>query len=342
MKTEQKTPRVNRETLFEILSFARPHDSPCEKAFCKEFIDKAHPDMMQDAFGNRILRIGSAPILWSSHVDTVAAAGGPQLLNFDTETGIVELAAGKPGMSLGADDGVGIWIMLALIEKGMEGLYVFHRGEEKGCLGSRWIVNNTPDLLTGIDAAIAFDRAGYRDIITHQSFGMTASDKFAWSLAAQLNKVGTLRFQPDDTGVYTDTNEYAHLIPECTNVSVGYYGQHTSGETLDVHHAEELLSAVLMLDLDAFHIERTPGEGGWDIGRPAIRKRYASKLADDMLLQAVEMMPETVARFLQAEGYCLDNLLDFRWEEGDDPEDELDRAYERAWGGEVELEDEAA
>src|SRR5205085_10435218 len=70
-------------------------------------------------------------------------------------------------------------------------------------------------------------------------------------------------FRPDDTGVYTDTNEYADLIAECSNVSVGYDCNHGPNEILDVYHAEKLLAAVLKLDLDALVIHRQPGEGGW-------------------------------------------------------------------------------
>src|SRR3546814_16306749 len=81
-------------------------------------------------------------------------------------------------MSLGADDGAGLWIMLGMIAAACPGLYLFHRGEEQGCLGSRWIERHTPELLANIDAAIAFDRAGLGDVITHQSYGRTCSAAF--------------------------------------------------------------------------------------------------------------------------------------------------------------------
>lgn len=330
---------VNRNTLFEILSFARPHDGKMEQRFLKEFIDKAHPDMTRDAFGNRMVRIGSAPILWSCHVDTVGTHDSHQLVAFDPETGIAQLQNGKVGQSLGADDGAGVWMMLAMLEAGVQGLYVFHRGEERGCLGSRWIVNHTPELLKGIDAAIAFDRAGTRDIITHQSYGMTASDEFALSLATQLNAKG-LKFRPDDTGVYTDTNEYADLIAECSNVSVGYECNHGPKETLDVYHVEKLLAATLSLDLDALEIKRQPGEGGWQSymgssfnssmdGSPLDRTRNA-KIAD--LLEVIEHCPEAAAAILYHAGYVADDLWDAALEGMDDddasrdPDSDLDRA----------------
>ena len=320
-----------RDLLLEILSFARPHDSECEKRFVREFVDKAHPDITQDAFGNRMVRLGSAPIMWSCHVDTVAAEGGYQMVDFDPMTGLASLRNGKGGMSLGADDGAGVWIMLQMLKAGVEGLYVFHRGEERGCLGSEWIVRNTPELLHGIDAAIAFDRGGTHDVITHQSFGMTASDKFAWSIANQLNRHKGLRFQPDNTGVFTDTNTYADLISECSNLSVGYDRNHGPNETLDVYHAERLLDAMLVLDLDAIEIDRQPGEGGWRsyMGASAGGGRHTEF---DDLVQAVIDLPEAAAELLASYGITCDDVWDFAVDNPNDPVAvELDAAYERAW-----------
>jgi hypothetical protein len=283
---------TGRAGLLEILSWARPHDSATERAFCREFLDPI-PGMRTDGFGNRMLMIGDQPrTLWSCHVDTVAAVGGPQTVGID-EHGIAHLCDGKAGMSLGADDGAGLWIMLGMIAARRPGLYLFHRGEEEGCLGSRWIRHHTPELFKDIDAAIAFDRAGLGDVITHQSYGRTCSDAFAASLASALNGLnGDFRYAPDDTGVYTDTNEYAGLVPECTNLSVGYQRQHGPRETLDVAHCEKLLAAMLELDASRLVIERDPSikeevdRWGWfdrDRGRG---DPFAEAVADHPLLAA--------------------------------------------------------
>jgi hypothetical protein len=225
-----------------------------------------------------------------------------------------------------------------MIERGLEGLYIFHRGEEKGCLGSRWIVENTPDLVKGIDAAIAFDRAGKRDIITHQSFGMTASDEFALSLADQLNRTKGLDFRPDDTGVYTDTNEYADLIAECSNVSVGYDCNHGPNETLDVYHVEQLLKAVCSLDVHQIVIKRQPGEGGW---QSYMGSSYRSSMAGSAtrignariadLIEVITHCPDAAALLLYEAGYNADDVWDAAFEGNlqDDPYDtdsDLDRA----------------
>ena len=306
---------MNTDGLIEILSWARPHDSETEQRFCREFLDTV-PGMQKDAFGNRMCRIGTDKVLWSCHVDTVAKRGGPQAVSLDAD-GIASLAAGKPGMSLGADDGAGVWIMLSMIAAGRPGLYVFHRGEEVGCLGSAWIVENTPELLTGIDAAVAFDRAGHRDIITHQISGRTCSDAFAQSFADELSLLGggLLAYRPDDGGVYTDTNEYAHIIPECSNVSVGYRGQHGPRETLDVVHCARLLNAMLNFDFAKMKIERDPtAPDRHDFDWHRTPKRRADKLED--YASVIETYPYVAAQLLTRLGVSLDDFVDETWGDG--------------------------
>lgn len=307
---------AGRTGLLEILSWARPHDSGIERAFCREYLDPI-PSMTADAFGNRILAIGNRPrVMWSCHVDTVAARDGQQAVRVDT-LGIASLRNGKPGMSLGADDGAGVWIMLNMIAAGRPGLYLFHRGEEQGCLGSNWIRKNTPELLQDIDAAVAFDRAGYNDVITHQSYGRTCSDAFAASLASALNALNrSFRYAPDDTGIFTDTNEYAGIVPECTNLSVGYHGQHGPKETLDVGHCEDLLAAMLELDASRLVIERDPSireDDRW--GWPGSHRGYRDDFTD-----AVADYPELAARMLEQCGVSVDEFRMAIWEEemGDD------------------------
>jgi peptidase M28-like protein len=300
-------PVTGRELLLEILSWARPHDSDTEHRFVRSFIDIV-PGMEQDEFGNRFVRIGESNIMWSCHVDTVSAKGGYRQLAFDEDTGVIGLADGKAGQSLGADDGAGVWIMLEMIRAGRPGLYVFHRGEEHGCLGSRWASIHTPDLFKGIDAAVAFDRAHYADVITHQSFGRTCSDAFAVSMADQLNSIHRqavskpwFTYQPDDTGMYTDTNEYAAIVPECSNLSVGYFDQHGPRETLDIFHVEALRDVMLSFDATKLVIERDPADMseayGWKNWED-----YAPVTPHSELLDLVYEYPDEVATLLDSLG----------------------------------------
>jgi hypothetical protein len=269
-KKKQKpgVPQPPRD-LVDMLSYMRPHGSVSEIEFLKRFIDTL-PGVTRDAFGNRLVRVGPEPqrILWSCHVDTVHNKDGRLEhgeLVLGLRTGLLHISTeARPSVNcLGADDTAGVWIMRKMIANRVPGLYVFHRGEEQGCLGSKWIKQNTPDLLTGIDFAIAFDRQGTNEVITHQVCGRTASDTFAKQFAAICGP----DFKPSDRGVFTDTYTYARLIPECTNISVGYYGQHSVTERLDWAHLNRLLSRLLQAhtkgDLAALTAHRDPTAFGF-------------------------------------------------------------------------------
>jgi len=305
-------------TLLTILSWARPHGSEEVAQFCRDYLDTV-PGMTRDAFGNRILRIpnlgGSASrVLWSCHVDTVHAKGGRQspVLGAD---GVITLADGKPGQCLGADDGAGIWLMLEMIAAKRPGLYVFHQGEEVGCLGSKWIVQNTPALLADIDAAIALDRAGFSDVITHQSGGRCASDTFATALMGALNNTWGMTYDLCDGGVYTDTIEYRGIVPECINLSVGYDRQHGPRETQDFTFLCGLLKALLSIDFRSLPICRVPSDewprqsfrGGttWDNDRD-----YLDMEEGQSLIDLCASHPAVAASLLLQLGITVDDFID--------------------------------
>jgi hypothetical protein len=65
-------------------------------------------------------------------------------------------------------------------------------------------------------------------------------------------------YSPDDTGVYTDTAEFTDDIPECTNISVGYYNEHGDRENLDIVHFAALATACVMLDWENLPTDRDP------------------------------------------------------------------------------------
>jgi hypothetical protein len=195
--------------------------------------------------------------LFTSHVDTVHKADGNNSFRYNQQW----LEAGTPGNCLGADDGAGVALLLHMIENNVPGYYIFFQGEERGGRGSSWLAENMPDLLYEFNKAVAFDRKDVFSVITHQAWGRCCSDAFADSLSAQLNLANEgFMYTIDDTGLYTDTAEFINFIPECTNVSVGYYNEHTPNEKLDTYHFEDLGAAVLEVKWDELTIERDPDE----------------------------------------------------------------------------------
>jgi hypothetical protein len=234
------------DRLLEMLTYKRPNRSKSEKRYINRFIA---PLADPDNFGNYIVKIGDNPkVMFSSHTDTVHKTGGRQKISIDGNTNTVFVAGSE---CLGADDGTGNWIMLEMIEAGIDGLYVFHRGEECGGLGSRFIAKHNQDLLKPIDVAVAFDRMDFGDVIDSQSSGKCCSPEFADSLAGELGS----EWQ-SCAGLFTDTANYNHLIPECTNISVGYQAQHTKYETQSLDFAKDLLELCLDIDWHALPVKR--------------------------------------------------------------------------------------
>lgn len=232
--------------LADMLRFMRPDGSNAEKAFIAKYIDPLGCE--KDSFGNRYKRIGTAPILWSSHTDTVHINGGRQ--NVAIKDGI----ATSTMNCLGADCTTGVFIMRQMIFNGVEGLYIFHRAEEVGGIGSRHIAKTYAKALEEYKFAIAFDRKGETSIITHQG-SRCCSDEFADSLTVALD----MKYIKDDGGTFTDTANYTDYIPECTNISVGYYAQHTKSESQDVDFACRLADRMCVADFTKLVEKRVKG-----------------------------------------------------------------------------------
>lgn len=231
--------------LMSMLTYKRQAGSKSEAEFIAKYIDTI-PGMASDTYGNRWVVVGEnkAGVMFSCHTDSVHRDAGRQGIRYDGR--YIALKADAQSNCLGADDGAGVFLCVELIAAGVEGLYVFHREEERGGRGSAFIAeaysgkhsaqadhDTAKRMLDGIRCCIAFDRKGTTSVITHQSMGRTASDAFANSMSDALSLP---RLKPDDTGMFTDSANYAQsCIAECTNLSVGYEHEHRNAEYLDTH-----------------------------------------------------------------------------------------------------------
>jgi hypothetical protein len=253
---------ADESTILQMFRYMRPMGSTTEQIFINQYL--APLGFKRDEFDNLVLTVGeNAPFLFSCHMDTVHYNEGLQSLSYNEETGILSLSkrAKRRGSNcLGADDTAGIWLITEMVKAGVPGTYIIHYGEESGCIGSSALAKGNPMWLSQFRFAMAFDRAYREDVITHQMGRRTCSDAFARSLSKALGG----KYRPDDGGSYTDTNEYAHIIPECTNVSVGYFRQHSSDETQDVRFLIELRDNLIQLDFASLVIERDPTVSLWD------------------------------------------------------------------------------
>lgn len=240
----------------DMLAWRRPAGSKTERRFIHKFLSPL--DMNIDAYGNLYKRIDDkSRVLWSCHTDTVHSHGGAQRLTV-SPNGVV-VVSDKASNCLGADDTSGVWLMRELILAKKPGLYVFHREEECGMHGSAFIAKKTPELLKDIDIAIALDRRGFDDVITHQAGGRCCSQAFASDLAAALNADGC-SYKPSSYGIFTDTASYVDIVPECTNISVGYDDQHTRRENQSLPFLASLRETLLSVDPNKLSVDRDPTE----------------------------------------------------------------------------------
>lgn len=164
--------------------------------------------------------------------------------------------------NLGADDKAGVVLMLNLMSEGVPGLYYFFMGEESGCVGSSNMSRVYDDkvkngILPQVNKCISFDRRGYDSIITNQNGMESCSNEFAQDLSNKLNEYG-FWFKPDNGGVYTDSAEFVDIIPECTNISVGYFNEHTTTEKQDIEFLEFLGIVITKIDWENITIKRDP------------------------------------------------------------------------------------
>lgn len=243
---------VLMRTFMRAVTARRDHGTATEGRFVAWLINRL-PVTMVDAAGNVHVDLRTQPhhrSMFTAHTDSVHRGGGVNTVRVDGNTWRADI-----GHALGADDGAGCALLCHMIDHKIPGYYVFFRGEECGGVGSTWLAANLPNLFAGIDRAIAFDRADYYDVITHQMHGRCCSDKFAQALADELS-TATAWYMPCDTGVFTDTANLTELIPECTNISVGYKNQHGDREEQDIPFLVALSETVLTVAWDDLPTER--------------------------------------------------------------------------------------
>lgn len=214
--------------------------------------------LKKDEAGNLYIKIGESNTMFASHLDTVG--GDVEVVH------VIEKDKIKTKNSvLGADDKAGVTVMLYMIHNGVPGLYVFFMGEEVGCRGSKALAsyiekNPNDELYKSINKVISFDRKGYGSVITYQMSERCCSDDFANSLIKELNKHNGLNFSKDTGGILTDSVQFTDIYAECTNLSVGYFAQHTNNESQDIVWLQKFADACIKVNWEGLTIKRKPGE----------------------------------------------------------------------------------
>jgi hypothetical protein len=255
------------KTFLQLTSQTYPHGT---ENGLKQYLPK---NIQTDEFGNYFIKIGESKTMFTCHLDTACKKQEPVKHIFNKN-----MISTNGSSILGADDKAGMVVLLYMIEHNIPGQYYFFLGEEVGCLGSSYLAKSD-EWDRSIQRVISFDRRGTVSVITHQLMGRCCSDEFAEELSRQLNSSGLVNLSPDDTGVLTDSASFMELIPECTNISVGYYHEHTTSECQNIEYLLKLCQSSIHVDWENLPTKRDPKET-YDFSK--IFQGYVSVDSEDM------------------------------------------------------------
>ncbi len=219
--------------------------------------------IQEDGVGNYFYKIGESKTVFTSHMDT--ACGRYQKVEHVMDGAFIKTDGSTV---LSADDKAGMAIMLYMIYRKIPGTYYFFQGEESGMVGAHAIIRANREFFKDYSRMVSFDRRAYHSVITHQIGKRGCSQEFALELAQELNYHG-FNYVPDSTGIYTDSASFIGIIPEATNLSVGYFSEHSHSERQNINFLDQLAKAACLV-----HWEELPiGEK-----KDAHRKKYNNYL----------------------------------------------------------------
>lgn len=158
-----------------------------------------------------------------AHADTVFDIADH---TFAIEDGIIRSTT--PNCGLGADDRAGCAIVWLLKDSGHHLLIT--DGEEYGQIGARWLVNHNPDIAEILHKSsfmVQFDRRHGRD---YKFYNIPVSDEFEDFIKHSTGYTNAGK------RAFTDIVTLCKSSESCcgVNLSVGYYDEHTSYESLNI------------------------------------------------------------------------------------------------------------
>jgi hypothetical protein len=240
----------------------------------EEVVPFITPGLTRDQYGNYYTIIGDSDTAFTCHLDTASR----------TKDNVVLVGYKKDGQDfimtdgtsiLGADDKSGVAVIMYMIANNVPGVYWFFYGEERGGIGSGKVAMDYESypFMKKVKKMISFDRRNYYSVITSQMGLECCSNDFAQSLCGELNKSG-LKLNLDPTGIFTDSANFIDIIPECTNVSVGYFNEHTHDELQNITYLERLAKASVAADWSKLTVKRKIGIDD------SLRGKYGKLIAD--------------------------------------------------------------
>lgn len=247
-------PQDVRTTFLSLVTETYPHGHE------EEVVPFITPGLNKDSFGNYYTILGDSDVCFTCHLDTASRSKNEIGLLSHIKDGDEFIVTNGKSI-LGADDKSGVTILMHMIANNIPGVYWFFIGEERGGLGSRYVAENYEKypFMNKIKKCISFDRRNYYSVITQQMGVQCCSNEFAQQICDEMSKNG-LQMKLDPTGIFTDSASFIDLIPECTNVSVGYFNEHTNQEAQNMTFLEKLCKASLNCDWSNLKVYRKLAE----------------------------------------------------------------------------------
>lgn len=275
------------------------------RKYVEDAITEAGFCAVTDDLGNVHVRVpGKTKTIFTSHLDTVHRE--TELLQdvaFFKE-GKDVFAAVADGSCLGADDGTGVWLMLNLIRNKVPGLYCFFVGEECGRVGSEAWVEDNEGLAKLFDRVISFDRKGYHDVVTSQMGQRCTSQAFSDAL---LKELGFTKSKCNPRGSFTDSYSFMGVVSECTNISVGYFSQHSRAESQNLSFANRLRKRLVNVKWESLPTQRSPQVFESYNYQPVLAPDERN-LTYTQVMTLIKTEPELVAAFVKDRNATLKTL----------------------------------
>lgn len=214
---------VLKKAAFDLIEYTTPAGKEQEViTIITDYIRDEINEIEIDEKKNLIINIGSSRTIFTAHTDTFGMNNVKTEYHHSNTTGLI---TGIGKTIIGADDKAGCIVLIGMIRAGVPGKYIFFAGEEKGRIGSSFYAKeNKENLKTEYDRIISFDRKNVVSVITSQMRNQCTSKKFSSALAKKMS------MYEDDGGSYTDSASFTEIISECTNISTGFYNEHTTNE----------------------------------------------------------------------------------------------------------------
>lgn len=177
---------------------------------------------------NYLIAEGDIPIALVAHLDTVHAVEPFQFF-YDEK----EMVMWSP-QGLGADDRVGVILILSILSEGYRPHLIFTTGEEHGGIGANKLVKDYNEAPFNIDFMIELDRCGSEDAVFYNCMNHSFIDYicgFGFTF---------------EEGSFTDICILGrNWNIAAVNLSVGYYNEHTKAEYWDLFEADDTITKII-------------------------------------------------------------------------------------------------